>query len=51
MKAPIRHVVFGELAVAAAAANNFFYAAAIRMNKLQGWAVRHRDSRPVGSGR
>ena len=45
MAAKIRHVVFGELAVAAAAVNEFCYESAIRANRVQGWLIRHRDLR------
>ena len=41
----IRHLVFGELAVAAAAVNNFCYEMAINFNRLQGWLIGHRDGR------
>jgi len=49
MYAKVRTVLFGELAVAAAKMNELFYEAAIRMNRLQGWAIRHRDYRPAGA--
>jgi hypothetical protein len=43
----VRHVVFGELAVAAVAVNNAAYNLAIWANRFQGWLVRHRDLRDV----
>lgn len=46
MRAKIRHVFFGELAVAAAAVNEFCYSMAIRANRVQGWLIRQRDARP-----
>ncbi len=43
--AQVRHVVFGELAVAAAHANEFCYELAIKFNRCHGWLIRHRDAR------
>jgi hypothetical protein len=45
MPAKIRTVLFGELAVLAARVNEFCYDAAVKANRLQGWAVRRRDAR------
>ena len=44
--AKVRHVVFGELAVAAAALNEFAYNTAIRFNRAQRWLLKHRDNCP-----
>jgi len=45
MPAKVRTVVFGELAVAAAAVNNAAYEMAIKANRVQGWLLRQRDAR------
>ena len=45
MRVKIRHVVFGELAVAAAWVNERSYNMAIRANRVQGWLIRRRDAR------
>ncbi len=50
MPMKIRTVVFGELAVAAAAVNEFCYNTAIRANRVQGWLLRHRDNLEVARG-
>lgn len=48
MRAKIRHVVFGELAVLAAALNNACYELAIKFNRLHGWLIARRDALPDG---
>ena len=46
MAAKIRHRVLGELAVAAAAVNNFAYNLAVRANRFQGRLLEQSDGRP-----
>ena len=46
MPVKIRTVLFGELAVAADKATEFFYNMAIRANKTAGWLIERRDARP-----
>ncbi len=43
--AKVRHVLFGESAVLAAAVNNACYELAIKANRVQGWLIQHRDRR------